>query len=236
MSHKRQGYRFENDWDMETLESDSKSVAAAVTLPVYEEIRSNNTVLNLNSVKKYLEKSKKITVTNCACRTKRKHCDAPVDVCLQLNELAEMNIAKGYMTTSGGMIHKTREITLEQALEIVTQGHEAGLVSMAYISMDAPETNRPHAICQCCSCCCAELGLTLRYGMAPHMLKSTAISRIDESKCTSCGFCVDRCHFGARNIKDGKMEYNKDLCFGCGLCVNTCPNKAITLVQFSGLQ
>jgi ferredoxin len=53
---------------------------------------------------------------------------------------------------------------------------------------------------------------------------------MDESKCTSCGVCVDRCHFGARDIKDGKLEYNKDLCFGCGLCVSTCPTKAISLI------
>jgi hypothetical protein len=165
MAHKHQGYRFENDWEIEVLENDSKRLAAAVTLPVFEEVKAGHTVLNLDSVKKILEKSPKIAVTKCACRDKRKHCDAPVEVCLEINEMAEKDLAKG---------------TTTQALDVVKKSHEAGLISMAYIMMDASETNRPHAICQCCSCCCAELGLTLRYGMAPHLLKSTAISRNDD--------------------------------------------------------
>ena len=58
-------------------------------------------------------------------------------------------------------------------------------------------------------------------------------SRARDPKCTSCGVCVDRCHFGAREIKNGKLEYNKDLCFGCGLCVNTCPTSAISLIPLA---
>jgi hypothetical protein len=180
MAHKHQGYRFENDWEIEVLENDSKRLAAAVTLPVFEEVKAGHTVLNLDSVKKILEKSPKIAVTKCACRDKRKHCDAPVEVCLEINEMAEKDLAKGTTTRAGSKVYGVKEVTLDQALDVVKKSHEAGLISMAYIMMDAPETNRPHAICQCCSCCCAELGLTLRYGMAPHLLKSTAISRNDD--------------------------------------------------------
>jgi ferredoxin len=233
MSHKRQGYRFENDWGIDVLEDDAKSIAAGVALPIYQEIKENNTVLNLDNVKKYLLRSKKIALTNCACRTKRKHCDAPVDVCLSLNAAAENFLAKGYVQTAGGMRQPVREVTIEQALEAVTRAHEAGLVPMAYIRMDSPEPHDPSFICNCCSCCCAELGLTLRFGMAPHILKSLAISANDVSKCMSCGKCVDRCHFGARKMVDDKMVYNKDLCFGCGLCVSTCPTNAIKLIKLT---
>jgi ferredoxin len=66
--------------------------------------------------------------------------------------------------------------------------------------------------------------------MAPHILKSIATTTTDGSKCIACGKCVDRCHFGARDIREGKLEFNKDLCFGCGLCVSTCPSKAISLI------
>jgi ferredoxin len=232
MAHKQPGYRFENDWGMDVLEDDAKSIAAGVALPIFQEIKQNNTVLNLDNVKKYLERSKKIAVTNCACRTKRHHCNAPVDVCLMLNAAADNFLEKGFVQTAGGMRQPIREVNIDEAIEIVTRAHDAGLVQMAYIRMDSPEPHDPSFVCSCCSCCCAELGLTLRFGMAPHLLKSIAISMNDSSKCKSCGKCVDRCHFGARKMVDGKMVYNKDLCFGCGLCVSTCPEKAVSLTQF----
>ena len=220
MAHKQPGYRFDNDWEPEMSASDAKNVAAGIALPIYEEIKLNNTVLNLDNVKHYLEKAKNIAIMDCPCRTKRHHCDAPRDVCIQLNDVAEKGIASG----------KSRKVTIEEALDAVTWAHNAGLVPMAYIRTDSPKPEGVNYICNCCSCCCSILGLTLRFGMAPHILKSIATTITDESKCASCGACEDRCHFGARKVVDGKLEYNKDLCFGCGLCVSTCPTKAITLI------
>ncbi len=221
MAHKQQGYRFENDWEPETSVSNAKYTAAGIALPIYEEIKLNNTVLNLESVKRYLEKARKIAIQDCPCRTKFHHCDAPRDVCIQLNDAAEKGIASG----------KSREVTIEEALDAVTRAHNAGLVPMAYIRTDSPKPEGVNYICNCCSCCCSILGLTLRFGMAPHILKSIATTITDESKCISCGSCEDRCHFGARKVVNGTLEYNKDLCFGCGLCVSTCPTKAISLIQ-----
>ncbi len=221
MAHKRPGYRFEDDWEPEWADNNAKSTAAGIALPVYEEIKLNNTVLNLESVKRYLEKARKIAIQDCPCRTKLHHCDAPRDVCVQLNDAAERGIARG----------TSREVTIEEALEAVTRAHEAGLVLMAYIRTDTPKPEGVNYVCNCCSCCCSILGATLRFGMAPHILKSIATTMTDESKCVSCGKCEDRCHFGARKVVNGKLEYDKDLCFGCGLCVSTCPTKAISLIQ-----
>ena len=223
MAHKRSGYRFEDDWDQNWAEENAGHTAAGIALPVYEEIKLNNTVLNLDSVKRYIEKAHKLAIQDCPCRTKLHHCDAPRDVCVQLNDAAERGIARG----------TSREVTVEEALDAVTRAHEEGLVPMAYMRTDTPKPEGVNYVCNCCSCCCSILGATLRFGMAPHILKSIATTMTDESKCTACGACVDRCHFGARKMVDGKMEYNKDLCFGCGLCVSTCPTKAISLIQFS---
>jgi ferredoxin len=221
MSHKKPGYRFENDWEPEMSLSDAAHVAAGIALPVYEELKLNNTVLNLDSVKRYLLNAKKIAIMNCACRTKRKHCDAPLDVCIILNDAVDRN----------WISYNFKEVSVDEALDAVERAHKAGLVPMAYIRTDTPHPQGVNFICNCCSCCCSIFGLTLRFGMAPHILKSIATTITDASKCTSCGICVDRCHFGARNIIDGKIEFNKDLCFGCGLCVSTCPTKAISLIQ-----
>ncbi len=221
MAHKQPGYRFEDDWEPGWANNNVKATAAGIALPVYEEIKLNNTVLNLESVKRYLEKAHKIAIQNCPCRSAKHHCDAPLDVCVQLNDAAEKGIARG----------TSREVTIEEALDAVTRAHEAGLVPMAYIRTDTPKPEGVNYICNCCSCCCSILGATLRFGMAPHILKSIATTITDESKCISCGKCEDRCHFGARKVVNGKLEYDKDLCFGCGLCVSTCPTKAISLIQ-----
>ncbi|MFX1561275.1 MAG: 4Fe-4S dicluster domain-containing protein, partial [Promethearchaeota archaeon] len=53
----------------------------------------------------------------------------------------------------------------------------------------------------------------------------------DMDVCASCGTCIDRCHFGAREMTDDGLRVNDDLCYGCGLCVSTCPEEAISLVE-----
>ena len=210
-----------DDSDLESAIADARHIAAGITLPIYEEIQLKNTVLNLDSVKRYLYKAKKIAVKDCICRTKRKHCDAPIDNCLLLNDAAEMSLSKS----------SSHEVSVDEALEIVERAHEAGLVPMAYIRTDTPKPEGVNFICNCCSCCCGTMGVSLMFGRDAHLVKSIATTTTDDSKCTSCGICVDRCHFGARKVVDGKLQYDKDLCFGCGLCVDTCPTKAITLIQ-----
>jgi hypothetical protein len=56
LAHKQPGYRFENDWEPEMSASDAKHVIAGIALPIYEEIKLNNTVINLDIVKQYLFK------------------------------------------------------------------------------------------------------------------------------------------------------------------------------------
>ena len=221
MAHKQPGYRYEEDWEPGWADKNAKSTAVGIALPVYEEIKLNNTVLNLESVKRYLKKARKLAIQDCPCRTKMQRCDAPRDVCVQMNDAAEKGIARG----------TSREVTLEEALEAVTRANKAGLVPMAYMRTDTPKPEGINYICNCCSCCCSILGATLRFGMSPHILKSIATTMTNESICVACGKCEERCHFGARKVVNGKMEYNKDLCFGCGLCLSTCPTKAISLIQ-----
>lgn len=53
----------------------------------------------------------------------------------------------------------------------------------------------------------------------------------DEDMCGRCGRCVERCHFGANRIIDGKIAFDPEKCYGCGLCVSTCPSEARKLVE-----
>jgi len=212
---------FIDDTDLTNAISDSQHIAAGIALPVYEEIQLKNTVLNLDSVKRYLTRADRIAVMPCSCRTKRKNCDHPVDNCLTLNDAAEKFIERG----------SAREASVEEALNIVEEAHRAGLVPMAYIRTDTPRPQGVNFICNCCSCSCGTLGVSLKLGKDVHLLKSIATTTTDASKCASCGACVERCNFGARKMVEGKLSYDKDLCFGCGLCVSVCPTKAISLIQ-----
>ena len=153
-----------------------------------------------------LSKARTISVMDCNCRVKRGHCDAPFNVCIDMNETAERNISKGV----------SREITLDEALDILKMTHEAGLVHMALGQGEFYEPGVINSVCSCCSCCCSILGGVLRFGLAPNLIRSQAISVTDSLECDSCGVCVDRCHFGAREIVDGSLAFNSDLCFGCG--------------------
>ncbi len=231
MAHKKQGYRFENDWDREWLEKGAdERWKSLISIPVNTEIESENTVLNVQEAMKYLDQARTITVLDCFCRTQRRNCDAPLNVCILLNDKAEYNIKK-----ESPYLRNRRVITKKEAVDILKKSHQAGLVLTAQITHDFPgaelKPDEVFTICGCCSCCCCQLSAVLRYGLAPHLLVSHTISVTDQSKCGTCGVCVDRCQFGARDIVNGILVINSDLCFGCGLCVSTCPTSAITLVD-----
>jgi ferredoxin len=141
-----------------------------------------------------------------------------------MNEVAESHINMGW----------AKEITLDEALKVLEKTHEVGLIHMAYGHSEFFKPGVVNSVCSCCTCCCGPLSGILRFGLAPHILKGFSIEATNISACTSCGVCVERCQFGAREMVNGNLSINKDLCFGCGLCVSTCPTKAITLVEKQG--
>lgn len=222
MAIKQQGYRYENDWTKKELEDILKIVDIGITLPVNTEIKADQTVLNLDEAKQYLMKASKIALRDCTCRTARKHCNHSLDTCFALNGLAEFNIKNGI----------SKEISLREAMGILERAHDEGLIHMAYVLIkDSNPDREVNSICCCCSCCCNMLAATQRFGLAPHILVSDTASVTDISKCTLCGICVDRCQFGAREIKENILETKPERCMGCGLCVSKCPTLAISLVK-----
>lgn len=222
MGYKKQGYRFENDWTLEFLETRTfQTIQTAITIPVNVKIKAENYVLNLENAKQILSKARTISVRDCKCRLTRKNCDAPIETHIDMNETAESNINNGI----------SREINLDEALYILEKTHEAGLVHMALGQGEFYEPGVINTICSCCSCCCGLLSGVLRFGLAPHLITPQAFSVTDTSACNDCGVCVERCHFGAREMINGSLSFNSNLCFGCGLCVNKCPTHAIKLIE-----
>ena len=224
MAHRRQGYRFKNDWTEEKLRKGRESEGdwkITKPIPVNIKIDVEHRVLNLEKAKEYLDKAHSFSVLNCGCRTARGNCDAPRDVCIGMDKAAEKAVSDDAYKDLN-----PRRITREEAVQVLARSHEAGLVHMA---LDVLGEDRVNAICSCCSCCCAILSSVVRFGLFPQLLKSDTTSVTDMSLCTNCGVCVERCQFGAREMIDDSLTINDELCMGCGLCVTKCPTTAIKL-------
>lgn len=52
--------------------------------------------------------------------------------------------------------------------------------------------------------------------------------KVDKSKCTGCGVCVDLCPVKAIKLKDNKAVIS-DACIDCGACLGQCPVEALSL-------
>jgi ferredoxin len=203
------------DWTKEELMKDYVGKYTPVTIPVNVSVEGRQKILDLSSAKKFLEGAKIIAVGDCGCRMKLRKCDAPLDVCLSLDDSAKETIEAG-----------GRRITKSQALEVLKRSHESGLVHITYATKGQ---ERPFIICSCCSCCCHSLSALVRFGIPDHVVASEYISSNNDETCNNCGTCVQRCQFHARKIVKGILEFDQAKCFGCGLCVTTCPTRSITL-------
>lgn len=220
MEERQLDQRFENDWSENELKEIYKDITTAVTIPVNVAIKGEHKVLDLSRVESLLKDSHLIVISDCECRRDRRNCTAPVDVCISLDKEAEAMLKDRR--------YNSRRATVEEAIDALRRSHEASLVHMAYVMKG---DDRPTVICSCCSSCCHTLSGLIRFGIAEHVLTADMISETDFTSCASCGACIERCQFGARQILDGRLIYDAQRCFGCGLCVSTCPQGAIKLTE-----
>jgi len=206
------------DWTKEELMRDYVGQMTPVTVPVSISIQGQQTILDLTSVENILRNAEVISLQDCGCRVKWHKCDAPLDVCLSLDDNAREAIKEG-----------AKRISLAQSIVVLKRSHDAGLVHLAYIFKGK---EKPEIICSCCSCCCHSLSALVRFGIPDHVVASEYIAEQNYETCKNCGTCVQRCQFHARQLNsDNKLIFNPAKCFGCGLCVTTCPTKSITLTK-----
>jgi ferredoxin len=213
------GMRFHTD---ERARRIADELEHAVTIPVNIDLWAQHRVYDLSEIKEILEKSQRIAVQDCGCRTRLDNCDSPREVCFSINYYADEVLDTGE--------YGSKEITIEEALDVLRRSHEVGLVHMAY-TMKGDDV--PFLICSCCPCCCHTLGSLVRNGIHTEILTSKYIALDDPALCNDCGDCVERCVFQARKMVDGRLELDSSKCFGCGLCVSKCPTDTITLTPRS---
>ncbi|MFH0781635.1 MAG: 4Fe-4S binding protein [Pseudomonadota bacterium] len=189
-------------------------------IPIAESFHAKQWVLPTEQALGILRSTTSLAVQNCECRTHYRRCDNPLEVCLLLNHVGDTFVRKG----------KARPIDLPEATEILAKANESGLV---HLSLYMPD-HEIFALCSCCSCCCHELQIVKQYQRKDLMVHSEYVAVTTFEDCIHCGECVDRCVFGARIFRDGKMEYNSAACLGCGLCVTRCSVEAISLELRNG--
>ena len=198
----------------------SKTPQMMQTLPIEEEISSEQQALPYEKVSSLIENGQSFLVNECVC--KKEHdlvdhpCDRPLEVCLAIAPVEGV-----FDNPSHG-----RTITREEAYKLLAECEENGLVHMT----GNTQSDRFY-ICNCCKCCCGVLRGINELGIpATSVVNSHYYAEIDAEECNSCGVCADeRCQVGAIDETDDAYEIVREKCIGCGLCITTCPEEAIRL-------
>lgn len=182
-----------------------------VVIPAEKSIPFEVQVFPYEQASQLLEKAKSFGVRKCICRVEKsllgKPCTHTVENCLV------------FAPTKGAFQQYTgiREITKEEALEILRESEEEGLI---HSSSNVREGQM--YICNCCSCCCGLMQGIVKYGIENSMAKSDFFATVDTVRCTGCESCLKRCQFGALAVSDGVSHVNEKRCAGCCLCVISC--------------
>ena len=163
-----------------------------------------------------------IAVVPCTCRRSMRRCQADLDNCIQFNRGAQYAIDRG----------AGRRISVEEAMKIFEESEKAGLVH----TWPFAASKHLNEICNCCIDCCGIFDAGLKYDNLTAVLqKSHLRAKVDTDLCNGCQDCVERCFFGAIEMKSHpkdkrlKAEVDEEKCFGCGVCVLGCPVDAITM-------
>jgi len=173
-------------------------------------------ILPYDDIKAILETNKSFQVRDCICRKQQellgqRKCDSPMKVCFSFTS---------YDRDAG-----ENDLTLEEALKLLEDCEEAGLVhSVSNVAEGL------FYICNCCGCCCGILRGVNKYGIEKSIAASNYYAMIDNEKCSQCGICVDRCQVHAITEEGGEIIFNINKCIGCGLCVSGCKFDAVKLI------
>ncbi len=160
-------------------------------IPVESAIKDLPGVSDYEKLSYYLNKYDTFCVSPCSCRASRSSINdgcghLAEEMCVQMGKGAEHYIRTG----------RARQITREEALEIITRAEENGLMH------DIPnieEAGESAAICNCCACACFGLRVGLMFG-ARDAIRSNFQAEVDEAKCVACAQCVEVCPANALKL------------------------------------
>jgi electron transport complex protein RnfB len=187
-------------------------------IPVGEAIPFEIDIFPYERASELLEGAKSWGVRKCICRVQQRlvgrGCDRPVESCLVFAPV------EGAFDDSD----LDRAITKEEALRILREAEEAGLVHSASNYRKGIDY-----ICNCCTCCCGIMRGIAEFGIPTAVAHSDFHAVIDAELCIGCGDCIDRCQFGALSVPDSVAVVDYARCMGCGQCAVACTLDALHL-------
>ena len=166
----------------------------------------------------------------CYCRHVAHHNDKEctkfrMESCMSLGFGADWGIRHGL----------SKEISKGQALDLIAETRDAGLVHM----VDNIQNN-PMYLCNCCGCCCEVLQGFKKFSQAEPVFSSNFVAQIDRNACNGCAKCAKSCPAEVIDVvkeehlvKGKKVKklsrVDEENCIGCGVCHAACEFGALTM-------
>ena len=197
-----------------------KGLSVHRVVPVQESIDFEMEVFPYEKASTLVENAKSWGVRDCICRVQKKligdPCDHPIENCLVFAPI------EGAFDNS----EVDRAISKEEALEILHQAEDAGLVHTT-----GNYSDHNSYICNCCICSCGILRALAEFNNPSVIAKADFLAVVSEDLCIACGDCLSRCQFNALDIEGDICLVDPANCLGCGLCVPACPEEALILIR-----
>jgi len=216
---------FRNEWCYMFVENQEKTQAAGGrNLPISPSILaierspgiSFDDLLPEENFKLKIEQAKSRIIAPCGCRVLWGVCDHPLMTCFACFDRPR---GEFYLNQPGRLL---KEVTLAESLDIAREAEESGLVHWGD--------------CYCCNCCCENLYSLTKVNRFDLMTPNRFAAQVDEEKCIGCQDCVERCPFGAIEMRKpaGSKRYKAyvdlEKCKGCGVCITGCKTNAMTYI------
>jgi NAD-dependent dihydropyrimidine dehydrogenase PreA subunit len=213
------------------------------TIPIGKTMEDPRRILPFEDMAKMLDQHDYFSVSHCPCRV-RKNLDPDYDDCKYSTENCMHFGRLGRYAVENGM---GREITRQEAEEIIRKAADEGLVHGVSNYQEKPDT-----LCSCDPCCCVMFEAYHKLGNAEGMGRSNYLVATNSETCAGCGLCVKRCPMYTIQLEDhpdakdrvtvvgekkltnkkGKVAIaDTDICIGCGVCVYKCPTHSLVLKQ-----
>ncbi len=195
------------------------------TIPVEKSITVEHHVAIYDDVREMIRSCDgPIVINRCLCREGAKFRGQPCqkttrqETCMVFGDWAKLAVKAG-----------AKPITKEEALEIMRQNEEDGLV------LQPNNYRKIDFVCACCGCCCGILRMQKLLPAPAMRWTHNYYAVVDSISCTGCGLCLERCQVNALQMEEqsDRVVVHLDRCIGCGNCVVTCPSAALKLVKIA---